>query len=173
MTLLNVKSKNHPQQVGKRGADDSTDDRRTPDELWQPLNRRFRFTMDVAASPENAKCETFYTLADDGLTQAWYGSVWCNPPYSNVAAWVEKAWRESTSGCDAIVMLVPANRTEQAWWQDHVERYRDGKGERAYSSLRVEFLRGRQRFDRPGWTKPAKGDRPPFGLCLLIWERTP
>jgi len=30
--------------------------------------------------------------------------------------------------------------------------------------------RGRRRFDRPGWEKPAKGDRPPFGLCLVVWS---
>ena len=23
--------------------------------------------------------------------------------------------------------------------------------------------------DRPGWTVPTKGDRPPFGLCLVVW----
>lgn len=172
MTLLNVRAKNHPQQVGKRGADDATDDRRTPDALWVPLHHRFGFTLDVAASRENAKCPTFFTVEDDGLVQSWHGSVWCNPPYSNVGAWVEKAWHEmdreqSTGWVDRIVMLVPANRTEQGWWQDLVETYRDLPD----TMLRVQFLRGRIRFDRPSWTAPPKGDRPPFGLCLLIWER--
>ena len=67
---------------------------------------------------------------------------------------------------ELIVMLLPANRVEQGWWQDHVEPFRDRPG----SPLRVEFLRGRMRFERPGWVKPKKGDRPPFGNCLLIWE---
>ena len=94
--------------------------------------------------------------------------VWCNPPYSDCGAWVRKAWVEwrSEDAPGLIVMLLPANRVEQGWWQDHVEPYRDRPG----SPLRVEFLRGRMRFDRPGWTKPAKGDRPPFGCCLLIWS---
>lgn len=39
------------------------------------------------------------------------------------------------------------------------------------SPLRVEFLRGRMRFDRPDWQPGPKGDRPPFGCCLLIWQR--
>lgn len=64
-----------------------------------------------------------------------------------------------------IVMLLPANRCEQAWWQDHVEPHLRARR----PDFRVEFLRGRMRFDRPGWTKPTKGDRPPFGCCLLIW----
>jgi hypothetical protein len=63
-------------------------------------------------------------------------------------------------------MLLPANRVEQAWWQDHVEPHRDRPG----SSLRVEFLRGRMRFHRPDWTPGPKGDRPPFGCALLIWQ---
>jgi hypothetical protein len=62
-------------------------------------------------------------------------------------------------------MLLPANRVEQGWWQDHVEPFRDRPG----SPLRVEFLRGRMRFDRPGWQPGPKGDRPPFGCALLIW----
>jgi hypothetical protein len=67
---------------------------------------------------------------------------------------------------ERIVMLLPANRVEQGWWQDEVEPYRD----KPDSPLRVEFLRGRMRFDRPGWTPGPKGDRPPFGCCLLIWD---
>lgn len=66
---------------------------------------------------------------------------------------------------ERIVMLLPANRVEQAWWQEHVEPFRD----RSDSPLRVEFLRGRMRFDRPGAVIGPKGDRPPFGVCLLIW----
>lgn len=95
--------------------------------------------------------------------------VWCNPPYSDCGAWVGKAWGEwaKLDGPDLIVMLLPANRVEQAWWQDLVEPYRD----RPDSPLRVEFLRGRMRFDRPGWTPGPKGDRPPFGCCLLIWGK--
>jgi phage N-6-adenine-methyltransferase len=166
VTLLNVRAKNHPQQVGRRGADDATDDRRTPREFWDQLNRRWGFTLDAAASAENALCPHFFTAETDGLRQSWSGTVWCNPPYSNVGAWVAKAWGEF-SRCDAIVMLVPANRTEQRWWQENVEPFRDWRR----CGLRVQFLKGRMRFDRPGWTKPAKGDRPPFGLCLLIWER--
>jgi phage N-6-adenine-methyltransferase len=121
----------------------------------------------VAAAPHNAKAPTFYTREDDGLTKSWWpGRVWCNPPYSDCGAWVQKAWREwAEHHVDLIVMLLPANRVEQAWWQDYVEPYRDRPG----SPLRVEFLRGRMRFDRPGWTPGPKGDRPPFGCALLIW----
>lgn len=181
MSLAGFKASNHPQQTGKRGAVDAVDDRGTPQEFFDELSERFGgFTLDVAAAKHNAKCDDFMDVLDDGLSKIWQGRVWCNPPYSDCGAWVRKAWtewlgalpyertvwwRRQSTAPDLIVMLLPANRVEQAWWQDLVEPYRD----QPHSPLRVEFLRGRMRFDRPGWEKPAKGDRPPFGCCLLIW----
>lgn len=171
MSLAGFKSRNHPQQTGRRGADDSTDDRRTPASVFNPLNERYRFTLDAAASEANTQCKRFYTLENSGLLQSWRGErVWCNPPYSNCEAWVSKAWSEMLNGCLSVSMLLPANRTEQKWWQYYVEPFRDGPM-RGGVRVSVEFLSGRIRFDRPDWTKPAKGDRPPFGLCLVVWER--
>ena len=171
MTLAGFKASNHPQQTAKRGAADEVDDRGTDQAFFDSLSERFGcFDWDVAASAHNAKCKDYYTKAVDGLTAPWCGKVWCNPPYSNIRDWVRKAWvewgSERPDRPELIVMLLPANRTEQAWWQDFVEPYRDRPG----SWLRVEFLRGRMRFDRPGWTPGPKGDRPPFGCCLLIWS---
>ena len=53
----------------------------TPPEVYDPLNREFGFTLDVAATPENAKCPRYYTRNDDGLAQPWDGVCWMNPPY--------------------------------------------------------------------------------------------
>lgn len=198
MSLIGFKARNHEQQTAKRGALDEVDDRGTKWEFIHSLEARFGepFTLDVAAAAHNAKGLKFYTRADDGLNQPWHGNVWCNPPYSRIkgvsdlGSWVAKAWVEwncrtcsdtppcAWGGCwgthpreegrpRRITMLLPANRAEQGWWQDHIEPHRDRPG----SPLRVEFLRGRMRFDQPaGWALPEKGDRPPFGLCLLIWE---
>lgn len=186
MTLAGFKASNHPQQIAKRGARDAVDDRGTDPAFIASLEERFgAFTLDVAAAEHNAKAPRFYTREDDGLDRRWSGNVWCNPPYSDCGAWVRKAWDEwhrngMLSGSiqaamgDApappqlIAMLLPANRVEQAWWQDLVEPFRDRPG----SPLRVEFLRGRMRFERPGWQPGPKGDRPPFGCCLLIWKRS-
>lgn len=167
MSIVGFKAKNHPQQTGVRGARDDVDDRGT---RWDDFNQFAEmfgpFTLDVAAAPHNAKCERYYTIEDDGLNQEWNGRVWCNPPYSGLHAWVNKAWTEFMDGrAETIVMLVPANRTEQRWWQDLVEPTRD-----LGDMFRVEFLRGRMRFDRPNATIGPKGDRPPFGCALLIWH---
>lgn len=161
-------SQNHPQQVAARGARDEVDDRGTEPAFVAGLEARFgqSFSLDVAAAAHNAKAPRYYTRTDDGLAQSWTGErVWCNPPYSNLIDWVGKAWAEwpHTRG---IVMLLPANRCEQAWWQQLVEPRRDRPG----SPLTVEFLPGRMRFDRPNAPRDPRGDRPPFGCVLLVWS---
>lgn len=166
MSLVGFKAQNHRQQVGKRGARPEVDNLETPWEFFTPLQERFGFTIDVAALPQNAKSERFYTPDEDGLAQSWTGErVWCNPPYSNIAPWVEKAWSEA-GRAPLVVMLLPANRTEQRWWQEHVEPHRD----RDTSRLTVEFLPGRLRFIKHGHDKVEPNQRPPFGCCLLIWR---
>jgi phage N-6-adenine-methyltransferase len=160
-------ARNHPQQTAARGPLEEVDDRGTDPALFAVLSRRFGdFTIDVAAAPHNAKCVRYFTREDDGLVQSWAGEqVWCNPPYSDCRSWVAKAWVELHA--PLIVMLMPANRTEQGWWQDLVEPYRDRPG----SSLRVEFLRGRLGFARPEQYLPrGRVGHVPFGSCLLIWE---
>jgi phage N-6-adenine-methyltransferase len=177
VSLKGFRSRNHPQQTAQRGASlfpeladltDEGDDRGTDPALFAALNERFGFTLDVAASHENAKCARYYTRDDDGLARPWGRErVWCNPPYSQIRPWIQKAWNERYMMLvpELVVMLLPANRTEQSWWQELVEPHRDRGG-----PLRVEFLPGRPRFvQRPGLTA-AKGDRPPFGCCLLIWN---
>jgi phage N-6-adenine-methyltransferase len=168
VSLVRYSPKNHPQQV-RRGGDPVTDDRALPAAVFEELiQSRFRLTIDAAASAENAKLPRYWTAADDALTQDWSGErIYCNPPYSDIATWIRKAWQEVNA--EIIVMLLPANRTEQQWWHELVEPRRDRPG----SPLRAEFVRGRLRFMRPGETKPRPNSRPPFGSLLLIWDRAP
>lgn len=169
MSLAGFKAANHPQQTANRGRN-HVDDRGTDIAFFSSIAERFGgFTLDVAAAAHNAKCEEFFSIEVDGKSLPWRGNVWCNPPYSDCGSWVRKAWEEWNAGSvDLIVMLLPANRAEQGWWQDSVEPFRDRPG----SALRTEFIRGRIRFDRfDGWVPGPKGDRPPFGCVLLIWQR--
>ena len=53
----------------------------TPDSIFEPLNRDFKFTVDVAANSENTKCQHYYDENSDGLSQNWSGVCWMNPPY--------------------------------------------------------------------------------------------
>ena len=163
MSLVGRPAENHPQQVGRRGALDKVDDRRTPRSLFDPLNEEFEFTLDVAASAENALTDHYYDLEVNGLAQSWDGErVWCNPPYSDLRPWVEKM----ISSDSLVVMLLPANRTEQGWWQDIIEPLRRA------GKIETRFIRGRLRFETPDhdYTKQPKGNRPPFGVVLVIWR---
>lgn len=64
-------------------------------------------------------------------------------------------------------MLLPANRTEQRWWQREVEPYRDGHAMRDGCALTTRFLASRINFVDAGrkYTSSA-----PFGCVFLIWE---
>lgn len=167
MTLLGFRAKNHPQQTYPHGPVDDVDDRATMPVHFMEWQERFgEFTLDVAAAAHNTKCERYFNREADGLRQSWAGEhVWCNPPYSAIEPWVRKAWEEAP-GTTGIVMLLPANRTEQKWWQRLVEPHRDRPG----SGLRVEFLPGRMRFIKAGALDVGPNERPPFGVCLLIWD---
>jgi len=164
VSQLRFPSRNHPQQVAARGALDEVDDRWTPLHIWIPWNDRFAFTLDAAASHRNHLCPRYFTRAENGLEQSWAGErVWCNPPFSDLPAWVAKAEREA-SACPVIVLLVPANRTEQRWWQEHVEPRRDrGLG------LAVEFLPRRIKFASENNLGAWSASSPPFGCALLIY----
>ena len=143
---------------GTPPAVDEVDDRRTPRDLFEPLHLRHSFTVDAAASDVNHQLPRYWTIADDGLAQSWAGErVWCNPPYSQCLAWAEKAHAETAA---LVVMLLPANRTEQRWWQSFVEPYRDRGGR-----LTAEFLPRRIEFSRPDLERVHV----PFGCVLLTW----
>lgn len=176
MSVIGMRARNHPNQVKPKGdqsalwapeelgAADEVDDRATPKAFFDLLNKRFRFTVDAAASDQNAQLPRYWTARTDGLAQTWAGErVWCNPPYSNIPPWIRKAWLERDAA-ELIVMLLPANRTEQTWWQKDIEPHRDLGG-----LCRVEFLPGRLRFLKPGQKRAGPNERPPFGCCLVIW----
>lgn len=108
------------------------------------------FELDAAATHENALCGRYFTMEDDGLVQDWgTGTVWCNPPYSTVATWVEKAHEASLAGA-TVVMLVPS-RTDTRWWHSWAVR------------AEVLFIKGRLKFG------DAKNSAP-FPSALLIFR---
>lgn len=69
----------------------TSDDYYTPSWVFETLG--VEFDLDVAAPPGGVPwipAKRFYTKADDGLAQPWEGRVWCNPPYSAIAGWVDR-----------------------------------------------------------------------------------
>lgn len=54
----------------------SSDEWATPQALFDELNEEFNFDLDPCATEDNAKCENFYTLQENGLEQSWGGSAY-------------------------------------------------------------------------------------------------
>lgn len=53
-----------------------TDEWATPQALFNALDATFHFTLDVCATPDNAKCFKFFTKEQDGLKQDWGGRLY-------------------------------------------------------------------------------------------------
>jgi phage N-6-adenine-methyltransferase len=126
----------------------------TPQDLFDPVDAEFGFTLDVCATSENAKCLHYFTVEDDGLEQPWSGVCWMNPPYGRVMTeWLKKAVRETWNGVTTVA-LVPA-RTNTAWWHDICMTY----GE-------VRFVRGRPKFGGAAHGLPQP-------LALIVFRGRP
>ena len=117
----------------------------TPKEIFEPLQREFNIILDVCASKENNKCDTYFSIERDSLKQDWHkvGNAWMNPPFSRkLKKWVEKAYQESQKGI-VVVCLLPV-RSNTIWWHKYII---DTKTE-------VRFLKGEIKFngmDRGLW----------------------
>ena len=47
----------------------------TPKCLFDRISSIFNLSLDACALPENAKCESYYTPEDDGLSKPWRGET--------------------------------------------------------------------------------------------------
>lgn len=135
----------------------------TPQDLFDRLNVVHQFTLDVCATPANAKCGRYFTSKQDGLTAFtagdwWRERVWCNPPYGRgIGDWVLRCCYATAGHRYApslAVMLLPA-RTDTKWWHDYVIPFGH-----------VEFIRGRLKFS--GHKNPA-----PFPSAVVTFECAP
>jgi hypothetical protein len=140
---------------------------------------RFRFALDVAALPENAKARRFYTPADNGLAQPWEHGWWCNPPFGRgIDGWLAKARAETLLGRWGF-MLLPA-RVDAKWWRSGVMQV--GTGDRLRqvhvdpmtlchvytfaSGLRLGVLFWHERVAFDGLDSGA-----PFPTAVVAWRR--
>ena len=119
--------------------DSSKQDWETPDEMFAKLDAVFHFDFDLAASKENTKCASFFSIDDNALERVWHGVCWLNPPYggngnNKLEKWVRKAHGEGKRPDCSIVMLVPA-RTNTNWWHDC-----------CMDSAEIILIRGRPKF---------------------------
>lgn len=122
----------------------------TPQWLFDALNKEFGFTLDPCSDGTNAKCAKFYTPAENGLLRDWGQEVvFMNPPYSECADWMRKAYGAAQEGA-TVVCLVPA-RTDTQWFHEYAMK------------SEIRFLRGRLKFG------DAK-DSAPFPSCIVVFR---
>ena len=57
----------------------------TPKYLFDKISSIFNFSLDACALPENAKCESYYTPEDDGLTKPWRGGYGVTLPMAETS----------------------------------------------------------------------------------------
>ncbi len=121
----------------------------TPQTLFDLLNNEFHFILDACATKENAKCEKYFTMDDNGLKQNWLNPTFCNPPYGNqIKFWVQKSYEESLKG-NTVVLLIPS-RSDTRYWHDFVMK-----------SDEIRFVKGRLHFNGIG---PA-----PFPSAVIVF----
>lgn len=95
-----------------------SDDFATPPEIFEPLNKKYQFNLDLAASETNKKATAFYSLDRKcpNLIENFSGWAWCNPPYSkpNLPFFTQAVKASVQRGSLKCVMLLPA--TPDAGW---------------------------------------------------------
>ena len=129
-----------------------SDEWSTPQILFDELNAEFNFDLDPCSTNENHKYEKYFTLDDNGLDQNWGGHrVFCNPPYSQIDKWVEKAFRETRNDNTLVVMLIPS-RTDTKYFHNYI-----------YQRTEIRFIRGRLKF---GESKNSA----PFPSMIVIFR---
>lgn len=128
----------------------------TPNEFFRRLNHEFHFTLDACATPNNTKCQRFFTKAQDGLLQDWGKEcVFLNPPYGRqIAAWLAKA-REATTRGATVVALIHA-RTDTRWFHQYVWPFAD----------EIRFVKGRLRFAKSGGSSSGA----PFPSMVVVFR---
>ena|SRR3990167_6162883 len=146
------------------------------------------FDLDAAASEVNSKCRKWLgpgsLLGEDALEVDWlraiggenqlYPSVFVNPPYWNLAAWVSKAIEESDKGL-TVVMLLPWG--QWAEWMEAIS----GRSEMVRVVGRIKFVdpTGAARTQPNGMNvvgvvrPPVEGVRWPVGFTGAEIKGTP
>lgn len=131
-----------------------SDEWNTPQALFNKLNEYYKFTLDPCATETSRKCWKYFSQEDDGLIQDWSGEVvFVNPPYSNVAGWVEKCYNERNNGVTSV-LLIPA-RTDTKWFHKYCMK-----------ADMIQFIKGRVKFEN-GADKPNSA---PFPSMIVVFD---
>jgi hypothetical protein len=95
------------------------------------------FTLRLIHVHQTRTTNALYTTRNQRMAFCKIGggqSVFCNPPYSQIGVWVEKAYRETSKDHTLVVLLIPS-RTDTKYFHDFI-----------YQRSEIRFVRGRLKF---------------------------
>ncbi len=130
----------------------------TPWPLFMEVHKEFGFTLDAAASKDNAKVKRFLSIEDDALALDWSeiskgGAVWLNPPYGRqIGKWIQKAYETSLTGVPVVCLTFC--RPDTLWWHNFAMR-----------AAEVRLIKGRVSFGQNAGPAPAPS-------CLLVFDES-
>lgn len=129
----------------------------TPPKFFKFLDNEFKFLIDIAASRYNHLAPLYMDEEMNALGDVVWPAVpiWCNPPYSDITPWVEKAAEAARHGA-TVVMLVPAD-TSVKWFNKAWE-----------TATEMRFISGRISFINADTGEPVNGNNK--GSVLIVWR---
>ena len=141
----------------------------TPKFVFDYYNSRFSFTVDMAASKDNALCDRLINEEDDALNKDTISDVvmsafecgvkpvfWCNPPYSDIMPWVSQCVNIANDHKVPVVMLIPAD-TSVKWFKAAFR-----------NCTECHFISGRLAFINAETQKPVSGNNK--GSVVFIFD---
>lgn len=161
----------------------------TPQDLFSELDKEFKFLIDACATETNSKCQYFiddaafpwqdaknlvklgpssfddtvYGLSIGSCTACYNKSIFMNPPYSNAAPFLKRAWEFSEHM--TVVCLVPSRMIHN---KNIDFLFEEGTYRKPKDGLEIRFLSKRTHFIPP---EGVKASSPSFGCMLLIMDR--
>ena len=134
----------------------------TPPDLALALQNEFSFDTEVCAEVDNRAIPSipYISQAQDALQIEWAewtkNRAYCNPPYSQLPAFVSRGFQQALAHQMLVAMLIPVY-TDTKYWDNYI----DGV------ATEVRLLKGRLRFWDNG--KPGK-DTARFPSALVVWD---
>lgn len=87
-------------------------------EILKQFNLKNNF-VDIAATKKNRKFRRYIDKKTNALKQKLMHNSFCNPPFNDLATWVEFCHRQHQKYGITVLMLLPCY-TDSSWWTEHI-----------------------------------------------------
>jgi hypothetical protein len=111
----------------------ASDEWETPQEFFDALDEIFHFTLDVCATPENAKCPRYFTKAEDGLATLKISLLYQSSDISYLLTWEFYCTRFCVNRRVCKMLIIPVHWGQQSermkYFCDRLRRCEARKGD--------------------------------------------